>query len=190
MDRDIGELDSALQHRGALKTADAVLSRGSRLPEILAGQPRTLWYVLDEETGELPHIRAERGPGNRNRVRSITPQLLIAFVKDQSLTAANRLFISPYRAQAKLMAASTIWWTLLERIGEEHRNWVAKLLDHYPLSQVPIISKAGEMFAGPLLWIKAAERLHACFGKELPSMRTRQRLEDHGIAVLSLGQRI
>jgi hypothetical protein len=77
---------------------------------------------------------------------------------------------------------------LLERIGEEHRNWLFGLLDRYQLGHEPLISKEGEVIAEPLFWVKVGERRYACFGKETPRVRTLERLEAQGIKLLKLGQ--
>ena len=65
---------------------------------------------------------------------------------------------------------------LLERIGEEHRDWLFGLLDRYPVAQEPLLSKEDEVIAEPLFWVKVGESLFACFGKETPKVRTLERL--------------
>ena len=77
---------------------------------------------------------------------------------------------------------------LLERIGEEYRDWLFGLVDRYPLGHEPLLSKAGEVIAEPLLWVKVGETRYACFGTETPKLRTLERLEEHGIKLLTLGQ--
>ncbi len=105
MHDDIAQVVSGYQYRGALATAADVLARPSRLPSVLADQPRALWYVLDDETDDLPQIRAERGPGNRSWQRPITARLLDKFFADPQMGNSNGLFITPFRAQAKAFAS-------------------------------------------------------------------------------------
>jgi superfamily I DNA/RNA helicase len=61
--------------------------------------------VLDEDGQDLPHIRAERGPGNRSWVRQCTSAVLAKFFTHADVRAARGMFISPFRAQAKAIAA-------------------------------------------------------------------------------------
>ncbi len=105
MHPEIGAVVSAFQYDNALKTAESLALRESRLPSMLTEHPRAIWHVLDEETDEIPQIRAERGPGNRSWVRAITLKLLKRLFSDPSVRAADGLFISPFRAQAKDVAS-------------------------------------------------------------------------------------
>ncbi len=47
---------SAYQYEGFLKTAPEIAQRQYELPEILAGQPRAIWYVLDEDGDESCNV--------------------------------------------------------------------------------------------------------------------------------------
>jgi superfamily I DNA/RNA helicase len=131
MHPEIGAVVSAFQYNHRLKTAEVVVSRDSRLPSMLTGQPRAIWYVLDEETDELPQIRAERGPGNRSWVRAITLKLLNKLLSDPSLRSADGLFISPFRAQAKEVA------TLLAQ--KELSSWAASTVHSQQGAQADIV---------------------------------------------------
>ena len=51
----------------------------------------------------IPAIRTERGPGHRSWVRVATTGVLDKLFTDPSLWAAKRLFISPFKAQAKVI---------------------------------------------------------------------------------------
>jgi hypothetical protein len=101
MHADICNVVSHFQYEGFLKTAEEVLRRQHTLPKILQEQPRAIWYVLDEDAENLPSIRAERGAGNRSWIRKATYRVLEKLFTDQTLRAANGLFISPFKAQAK-----------------------------------------------------------------------------------------
>lgn len=101
MHSDICAVVSNFQYDGFLTTAADVAQRKYTLPELLNGQPRTVWYVLDEDMDDLPSIRAERGPGNRSWIRTATPRVLKKLFTDPSVRSANGLFISPFKAQAK-----------------------------------------------------------------------------------------
>ena len=99
MHADICSVVSAYQYDGCLATAPEVIARADRIPDILAGQPRAIWYVLDEDGDDLPAIRAERGPGHRSWIRTITRKVLTRLFTDKTFCAANGIFISPFRAQ-------------------------------------------------------------------------------------------
>jgi hypothetical protein len=73
------------------------------MPPFLALQPRSLWYVLDEDdyaVKNFPSVRAERGSGNRSWVRPITRTILEKFFSDPSTRKVRGLFLSPFKAQA------------------------------------------------------------------------------------------
>ncbi|MCC6511619.1 MAG: AAA family ATPase, partial [Pirellulaceae bacterium] len=103
MHPDVCQVVSAFQYDGQLSTAPEVVQRPSPLPRLFQNQPRAMWYILDEETHDLPTIRADRGPGNRSWVRPITLDILRRLFSDSSLAKTKGLFISPFNAQAKLV---------------------------------------------------------------------------------------
>lgn len=103
MHSEVCDVVSAYQYDGVLTTADEVANRQDKLPSILSGQPRTIWYVLDEDTDDLPSIRAERGSGNRSWVRKATLKILAQLLANPSMRTADGLFISPFKAQAKVV---------------------------------------------------------------------------------------
>ena len=105
MHPDICSLVSNYQYDGHLVTADEVQLRPYHLPKILHDQPRTIWYVLDEDGGERPSIRAERGPSNRSWIRLATKDVLDRLFLDPTMANAKGLFISPFKAQAKEIAS-------------------------------------------------------------------------------------
>ncbi|HMV46393.1 MAG TPA: AAA domain-containing protein [Blastocatellia bacterium] len=105
MHPDISRAVSQFQYDGALRDAPNVLNRQSSLPPILDGQPRAIWYVLDEDCEDIPSIRAERGPGNRSWVRSGTRIILQKLFSDPEIRQAKGLFITPFKAQAKSIAS-------------------------------------------------------------------------------------
>jgi superfamily I DNA/RNA helicase len=96
---------SRFHYGGALKTATDVLNRAYALPQLLVGHPRAIWYVLDEDGQDLPHIRAERGPGNRSWVRTGTTDTLKKLFRDKGLRESSGMFITPFKAQAKEIAS-------------------------------------------------------------------------------------
>ncbi len=105
MHADVCAVVSAYQYDDFLTTAPEVNDRAFQLPEFLRQQPRTIWYVLDEEGEELPTIRAERGPGNRSWIRVATPKILARLFSDPELRSCNGLFMSPFKAQTKGIAS-------------------------------------------------------------------------------------
>jgi superfamily I DNA/RNA helicase len=107
MHSDVCKVVSNFQYGGVLTTAPEIAHRESRLPTLLSSGSRAIWYVLDEENADLASIRAERGPGNRSWIRSITPTVLAKLFHDPSMRQSHGLFISPYKAQAQ---AITKWF--------------------------------------------------------------------------------
>lgn len=105
MHPDISRAVSQFQYDGALRDAPNILNRQNILPPILDGQPRAIWYVLDEDCEDPPSIRAERGPGNRSWLRSGTRTILEKLFSDPEIRQAKGLFITPFKAQAKSIAS-------------------------------------------------------------------------------------
>ncbi|OWK45500.1 DNA helicase II related protein [Fimbriiglobus ruber] len=92
---------SQYQYDGLLEDGATVLKRAYQCAELLAGQPRSLWYVLDDDGDDDPSIRAERGPGNRSWVREKSRLVLKKLFSDQSLRKARGLYITPFVAQSQ-----------------------------------------------------------------------------------------
>jgi len=94
---------SKYQYGGLLVDAPQIATRTRDMGQHLADQPRAIWYVLDEDTDELPKLRAERGPGNRSWVRPWTTELLDRLFQDAVLAEGPGLLMSPFVAQARAM---------------------------------------------------------------------------------------
>ena len=94
---------SNYQYGGLLTDHPSVPTRSWDAGTYLADHPRTIWYVLDEDTNNLPNIRAERGPGNRSWVRPYTGELLEKLFRDPVLAKSTGFFITPFTAQAREM---------------------------------------------------------------------------------------
>ena len=92
---------SQYQYDGMLEDATTVVNRPYACAPILAGQPRSLWYVLDEDGDDYPLIRAERGPGNRSWVRQKSRSVLKKLFSDKALRKAQGLYITPFVAQGR-----------------------------------------------------------------------------------------
>jgi hypothetical protein len=92
---------SQYQYEGVLEDGATVLKRPYACPAVLAGQPRSIWYVLDEDGDDYPAIRAERGPGHRSWVRPKTRGVLQKLFSDGSLRTARGLYITPFVAQGR-----------------------------------------------------------------------------------------
>lgn len=114
MHPDVCKVVSDFQYGGFLKTAADTQQRPSQLPPLLADYSRAIWYVLDEESVDLASIRAERGPGNKSWVRSITPSVLEKLFSDSGVRQSKGLFISPYKAQAQSIAKHFASWGLTD----------------------------------------------------------------------------
>jgi hypothetical protein len=105
MHPEVCETVSRFHYGGALRTAADVLGRPYALPKLLVGHPRAIWYVLDEDGQELPHIRAERGPGNRSWIRTGTIEVLKKLFRDPGFRESSGMYVTPFKAQAKEMAS-------------------------------------------------------------------------------------
>ena len=92
---------SQYQYDGLLEDGATVTKRAYPCPDVLAGQPRSLWYVLDDDGDDHPSIRAERGPGNRSWVREKSRHVLKKLFSDQALRKARGLYITPFVAQSQ-----------------------------------------------------------------------------------------
>src|SRR5208283_2121578 len=79
---------------------------------------------------------------------------------------------------------------VLERIGSEHRDWLARLWKSRWIEQEPIVTDDGEILAEPLFWFKEDDRLVACFEEGSPGASTLHKLEDAGILALHPGQQL
>lgn len=104
MHPDVCRVVSEFQYGGTLTTAAETASRESHLPSLIAEHSRAIWYVLDAEDVDLAEIRADRGPGNRSWIRSITSSVLKKLFSDVDVKTSNGLFISPYKAQAQAIS--------------------------------------------------------------------------------------
>ena len=110
MHPDVCRVVSEFQYGGFLTTAAETANRESNLPRSIAEHSRAIWYVLDAEDVDLAAIRAERGPGNRSWIRSITPSVLEKLFSDVDVKRSNGLFISPYKAQAQAVSQLLATW--------------------------------------------------------------------------------
>lgn len=79
---------------------------------------------------------------------------------------------------------------LVERIGKEHADWLAKIWRANDVRQEPLVSADGERLGDPLFWFDGDGRRFACFGRKEPPPLAVSRLEDRGVAVIRLGQLI
>ena len=95
---------------GFLTTADD--RKTSKLSAFLEDTSRIVWYVMDEEDGELTSIRAGRGPGNQSWVRAATEGVLQKLFADQDIKNANGMFISPFKAQAQAIGDLLAQWQM------------------------------------------------------------------------------
>ncbi|MBI2481762.1 MAG: AAA family ATPase [Planctomycetia bacterium] len=110
MHPDVCHVVSEFQYGGFLTTATETANRESNLPGSIAEHSRAIWYVLDAEDVDLATIRAERGPGNRSWIRSITPSVLEKLFSAVEVKRSNGLFISPYKAQAQVVSQLLASW--------------------------------------------------------------------------------
>lgn len=96
----INNLISSFQYEGRLKTAAEVEERNVPIPLLLSEQPRAIWYVLDEDGGDLASCRAERGPANQSWIRIKTRSVLDRLFVNLDLRNSNGVFLSPFKAQS------------------------------------------------------------------------------------------
>jgi superfamily I DNA/RNA helicase len=100
MHADICSVVSKFQYGGFLTTAEDTRQRPSRLSPLIGNHSRAIWYVLDYEPGDLAEAGAQRGPGNRSWLRTLTSNVLEKLFEDPEIRTANGLFVSPFKAQA------------------------------------------------------------------------------------------
>lgn len=112
MHPDVCQAVSSFQYDGVLTTATERAKQASTLSPFLANTSRVIWYVLDQEEGDLAEIRAARGPGNRSWIRSVTPNVLKKIFSDEGIRNAHGLFISPFKAQAQVVGELLAEWDL------------------------------------------------------------------------------
>ncbi len=131
MHPDVCQVVSEYQYGGGLTTARETLQRPENLVPALSGFSRAIWYVLDEEGSDLATIRADRGPGNKSWVRSITTDVLDRLFLDSEMRQSNGLFISPFKAQAQSVAKWLTAWRL--------SNWEASTVHSQQGSEADIV---------------------------------------------------
>jgi superfamily I DNA/RNA helicase len=102
MHPEIGSFVSDYQYEGTLKS-DFKKSRFVP-PRILKGERRTIWCVLDHCGLSLPQIRPERPPSGKSWIREGTLKILEYLFAHDDFRAMKGLFISPFKAQAKMAA--------------------------------------------------------------------------------------
>lgn len=92
---------SKYQYENRLLNGSTVIRREGTIPSFLNDHPRSVWYVLDEDTDDIPSIRAERGPGNKSWMRPRTLKVLRKLFADEDFRKTRGLFITPFVAQAR-----------------------------------------------------------------------------------------
>ena len=112
MHPDVCKVVSNYQYGGLLTTAQERAEQPSNLPESIASFSRTIWYVLDADAKNLAAIRAERGPSNKSWVRQGTFEVLQKLLAAKDVQKSSGLFISPYKAQAQMVADQFSKWKL------------------------------------------------------------------------------
>ena len=112
MHPEVCKVVSDYQYDGVLTTAEDRVREGSNLPDSIAMFSRSIWYVLDADAKDLASIRARRGPGNKSWVRTETLNVLQKLLSTKSVRSCNGLFISPYKAQAQMVAKQFGKWKL------------------------------------------------------------------------------
>ncbi len=131
MHADVCRVVSDFQYGGFLETARETKERSSDLSPLVADHSRAIWYVLDKEDTDLASIRAERGPGNKGWVRSITPAILEKLFSDTDLRQSKGLFVSPYKAQAQAISKLLAHWGLV--------NWEASTVHSQQGSEADVV---------------------------------------------------
>ena len=120
---------SAYSYDDALEDADGVAGRPFASDALLADQPRAIWYVLDEESGEGV-MRAERGPARRSWLRGRTPALLERlFASHPQMRQGPGLLLSPFRAQTRALRQ----WI----VAGQHHGWQASTVHAQQGAEAP-----------------------------------------------------
>lgn len=105
MHPDVCRLVSQYQYGGQLTTARETVQRCSKVSKLLTSYSRTIWYVLDDDAVDLSMVRARRGPSGKSWIREITPSIIAKLFQDLDIKQSQGLFISPFAAQAQVMAS-------------------------------------------------------------------------------------
>ena len=79
---------------------------------------------------------------------------------------------------------------ILDHIGIEHRMWLKEVFKKGKVSQEPLIDKAGQIIAEPLISFLVGRQAYACFGNQLPSQPVLQKLEEFKVKAIVAGQQI
>ncbi|MCU0721388.1 MAG: AAA domain-containing protein, partial [Pirellula sp.] len=131
MHDEICQIVSKYKYDSQLTTAPEVYQRPSKLPYPLTPATRAVWYVLDEESKDLTHIRAERGPGNRSWIRTVSLDILDHFFSHAAFQESHGLFLSPFKAQASLVS---------RYLADHHiQNWTASTVHSQQGSEADIV---------------------------------------------------
>ncbi|MCU0710564.1 MAG: AAA domain-containing protein, partial [Pirellula sp.] len=131
MQDEICQIVSKYKYDSQLVTAPEVKQRLTKLPQPLSDDTRAIWYVLDEESSDLPNIRAERGPGNRSWVRKVSIDILNHFFSHVEFRESHGLFLSPFKAQASLVS---------RYLADHHiQNWTASTVHSQQGSEADIV---------------------------------------------------
>ena len=131
MHPDVCKVVSDYQYDGVLTTAAKRAEEKSTLPNSIADFGRAIWYVLDEDAKDLASIRAERGPGNKSWIRKATLSVLQKLLSTEKLRSCDGLFISPYKAQAQIVARQFGKWKL--------KSWEASTVHSQQGSEADIV---------------------------------------------------
>ncbi len=76
---------------------------------------------------------------------------------------------------------------LLEVVGAEHEDWLARLFAEYELQTDVVVDGTGAVVAEPVFWFSAGLFKYACFGSRKPSPAEVRGLEGMGFYLLQVG---
>jgi superfamily I DNA/RNA helicase len=131
MHDEICQIVSKYKYDSQLFTAPEVFQRLTKLPQPLSLDTRAVWYVLDQETIDMTRTRAERGPGNRSWIRTLSIEILDRLFSHTEFQESHGLFLSPFKAQASLVS---------RYLAENHiQNWSASTVHSQQGSEADIV---------------------------------------------------
>ena len=104
MHPDICELVSDYQYNKLLQCDEQIERRESVLPDSFSRLPRSVWYVLDDDTEDDLTANAEPGRGPNSWTRPKTLSVLKKLFADEQIRAMRGLFVTPFVQQARQIA--------------------------------------------------------------------------------------
>lgn len=79
---------------------------------------------------------------------------------------------------------------ILERIGNEHRQWLVDLWKRFEIRQEPLTDAKGRLVAEPLFWFDMGTERVACFDNKSPRPVLPKQLDERSVKAIAVGETI